>query len=79
MSCQYGDKLCKIILKSDFKKQSYEPDSILLKGHAVTLTFKIATQMLRAIRRLVVKSVKRFPHPTSNNEVMVRTRIGRMD
>jgi len=25
---------------------------IMLKGHAVTLTFKVATQMLRATRRV---------------------------
>jgi len=28
------------------------PDTILLQGHAVTLTFMVATQMLRAICRL---------------------------
>jgi hypothetical protein len=33
---------------------------ILLQGHAVTLTFKVATQMLRATQRLnmVIISVK---------------------
>jgi len=39
-------------LKSDFKKLSYGPDTIMLQGHAVTLTFKVAIQMLRATRRL---------------------------
>ena len=33
------------MLKSDLKKRSYGPDTILLQGHAVTLTFKV--QMLR--------------------------------
>jgi len=35
-------------------------DTILLQGHAVTLTFKVATQMLCVTRRLnmVVISVK---------------------
>jgi hypothetical protein len=35
---------------------------ILLQGHAVTLTFKVATQMLRATHRLnmVIISVKYF-------------------
>jgi len=42
------------------KKKSYRQDTILLQGHAVTLTFKVATQMLRATRRLnmVIISVK---------------------
>jgi len=48
MSSQYGDHFCEIVLKSDFK-QSYGQDTILLQCHAVTLTFKVATQMLRAI------------------------------
>jgi len=52
MSCQYGDQLRKIDVKSDFKKPSCWPDTILLQGHAVTLTFKVGTQMLRATRRL---------------------------
>jgi len=30
----------------------YGPDLILLQGHTVTVTFKVATQMLRAARRL---------------------------
>jgi len=29
------------------KKRSYGLDTILLQSHAVTLTFKVATQMLR--------------------------------
>ena len=35
---------------------------ILLQGHAVTLTFKVVTQMLRETRRLnvVIISVKYF-------------------
>ena len=44
-SSQYGNQLCKTILKSDFKQQSNGPDTILLKGHAVTLTFKVGTQI----------------------------------
>jgi len=38
--------------KSDFKERSFGPDTILLQGHAVTVTFKVATQVLRATRRL---------------------------
>jgi len=30
MSSQYGDHLCKIVLKSDFKTQSYGQNMILL-------------------------------------------------
>jgi len=50
---------------------------ILLQGHAVTLTFKVATQMLCATHRLnmVTISVKYFQNPTSNNKVMGRTRF----
>jgi len=50
---------------------------ILLQGHALTLTFKVATQMLRVTRRLnmVIISVKKFRNPTSNNEVMGQTRF----
>jgi len=52
---------------------------ILLQGRTVTLTFKVGTQILRATRRLnmVVIIVKKFKNPTSNNEVMGRTRMGR--
>jgi len=59
---QYDDQLCKIIVKSDFKKQSYWPNTILPKGHAVTLTFKVAAKMLHVTRRLkmVIISVKLF-------------------
>jgi len=32
---------------SELVKQRYEPDTILLQGHDVTLTFNVATQMLR--------------------------------
>jgi len=41
---------------------SYGPDTILLQGHTVTLTFKVETQMLFATRRLnmVIISVKYF-------------------
>jgi len=55
---QYGDHFCEIVSKSDFKR--YGPDTILLQGHAVTLTFKVATQILRATRHLnmVIISVK---------------------
>ena len=58
-SSQYGDNYCEIVLKSD-KQQSYGPDTILQHGHAVTLTFKVVTQMLRVTRRrnMVIISVK---------------------
>jgi len=46
-SSQYGDNFCEIVVKFDFKLSSYGADTILLQGHAVTLTFKVATQMLR--------------------------------
>jgi len=48
-----------------------------MQGYSVTLTFKAATQMLRATRRLnmVIISVKYFRNLTSNNNVMGRTRI----
>ena len=42
MLSQYGDHFCEIVLKSDHKYQSYGPNMILLQGHAVTLTFKVA-------------------------------------
>jgi len=45
-SSQYGDHFCEIFSKCDFKYQSYWPDTIFMQGHAVTLTFKVATQML---------------------------------
>jgi hypothetical protein len=46
----------------------------LLLGNAVTMTFKVGTQMLRVTRRLnmVIISVK---NQTLNNKVMGRTRI----
>jgi len=55
----------------------YGPDSFLLQGHAVTLNFKVTTQMLLAARRLnmVIISVKYFWNGTSNNEVMGQTRF----
>jgi len=76
-SSQYGDHFCEIFSKADFKKQCYGSDTTLLQGHAVTLTFKVATQMLRATRRfnMVIISVKYFRNPTSNNNVMGRTQI----
>jgi len=50
---------------------------ILLQGRAVTLNFKVATQILRVTRRLnmVIISVKYFQNPTLNNKVMGRTRF----
>jgi len=50
---------------------------ILMQGHAVTLTFKVEIQMLRAThpRTMVIISVKQFGNPTSNNKVMGRTRF----
>jgi len=67
--------LSKEVVKSDFKSQSYGPETISLKGHAVTLTLKVATQMLYATRRLsmVIISVKYFRNPTLNNKVIGRT------
>jgi len=60
MSSHYGDHFCEIVVKSDFKYESYGPDTILLQGHAVTLTFKVGTQILLATCRLnmVIISVK---------------------
>jgi len=52
MLSQYGDHSCEIVVKFDFKSQSYVPETTLLKGHTVTLTFKVATQMLYATSRL---------------------------
>ena len=49
---QYGNHLCEIVIKFDLKLQMYGPETILLKGHTVTLTFKVATQMLCATHRL---------------------------
>jgi len=48
-----------------------------MQGHAVTLTFKVATQMMRATRRLntALISVKWFQNQTSNNKVMGRTQF----
>ena len=43
---QHDDHLGKFFVKSDVKKHSYGPETILLLGLAVTLTFKLATQML---------------------------------
>ena len=49
----------------------YEVDTILLQGHAVTLTFMIATQMMRATccLNMAIISVK---NSTSNYKVMGR-------
>jgi len=41
---QYCDHFCEIVVNIDFKSQSYGPETILLQGHTVTLTFKVATQ-----------------------------------
>ena len=49
-SSQYGDNFCEIFSKSDLKYQSYWPDTILLQGHAVNLTFKVGTQILCGTR-----------------------------
>jgi len=59
-SSQYGDHFGEIVVKSDFKLPSYGVDTILLQGHAVTLTFKVATQILLATRcfKMVIISVK---------------------
>ena len=44
----------------------------MLQGHAVTLTFKVADQMLHATRRLnmVIISVKLFRKLTLNNSTL---------
>jgi len=49
---QYGDHSCEIVVKFDFKSQSYVAETFLQKGHIVTLTFKVATQILYATCRL---------------------------
>jgi len=61
MSSQYGDHICKIVLKWVFKKRSGGPDTILLQCHAVTLTFNVATQILRSTchPNMVIISVKK--------------------
>jgi len=46
-----GKKFREIAFTSDFKKWSYGPITSMLQGHAVTLTLKVATQMMRATRR----------------------------
>jgi hypothetical protein len=58
-SSQFGDHSCEIVVKSDFKQRSYGPDTIVLQGQAVTLTFKVTSQILRATRRpkMVIISV----------------------
>jgi len=50
---------------------------MMLQGHAVTLTFNVATQILRATRRLnmVIIYVGWFLNPTSNNKFLGRTRL----
>jgi len=72
---QYGNHSCELVVKFDFKSQSYGPESILLKGHTVTLTLKVATQMKHATRRLnmVIISVNLFRNLSSNHNVMSRT------
>jgi len=52
MLFQYDDHLRKKMLKSDFKSQRCGPDTILLLGLAVTLTFKVAALMLHSTRHL---------------------------
>ena len=72
MLSQYGDHSCEIVVKFDFKSQGYGPETILLKGHAVTFTFKVAAHMLHATRCLnvVIISVKLFRTLTLNNKNM---------
>jgi len=50
---------------------------ILLQGHAVTLTFKVAIKMLRATccLNMVIIYVKYFRNLTLNNKAMARTRF----
>jgi len=46
-----------------------------LNGHVVTLTFKVAAQMLHATSHpnMVIVSLKLFQNLTSNDKVMGRT------
>jgi len=62
MSTQYSYHFCEIVVKSNFKLPSYGADKVLLQCHAVTLTFKVVTQILLVTCRLnmVIISVKKF-------------------
>ena len=44
-SSQYCDHFCEIVKKSDPKFQSFWPDTTLLQGRAVTLTFRVGTHI----------------------------------
>jgi len=68
MLSQYGDHFCEIVLKSDLKYQSYGPNMILLQGHAVTLTFKVETQILRLhIVHIATYACTKFHAPSFNS------------
>jgi len=68
MLSQYGDYFCEIVLISNFKKWSYGPDTILLQGHAVTLTFKVATKILRVhIVHIATYLCTKFYKPSFNS------------
>jgi len=68
MLSQYGDHFCEIVLKSDLKNQSYGPNMILLQGHAMTLTFKVATQTLRVhIVHIATYACTKFHAPSFNS------------
>jgi len=68
MSSHYGDHFCEIVEKSDFKLQSYGPDTILLQGHDLTLIFKLATKMLRVhIVHIATYACTKFHAPSFNS------------
>jgi len=74
LSSQYGYYSCEIVVKFDFKSQSYGPDTILLQGD---LDLQGTDPHLRATCRLnmVIIFVKYFQNLTSNNKVMGWTRF----
>jgi len=65
---QCFDYFCEIVLKSNLKYRSYGLDNILLQGHAVTLTFKVATQFLRVhIVHIATYACTKFHAPSFNS------------
>jgi len=73
MLSQYGDHFCEIVLKSDHKYQSYGPNMILLQGHAVTLTFKVATQILYVhIVHITTYACTKFHVPSFNSFKVIK-------
>jgi hypothetical protein len=59
-SIQYNDYLCVIVVKLTTNNEVMDRTQFLLQCHAMTLTFKVATEILHATRRLniVINSVK---------------------